>query len=229
MRISAAVALLLLTACAPTRMAVPPDLAKDGEALPISERSSWSGALADESFKLGPYRVVDVDRKWDSNSSTSLGPYGSSKSEGGYTFTFKTPAGDARGTCAIVDSAKGVDFGGLGFGKNGSTFTCRCEGVGAQADLALGKTSDQPFGGPLGTRSGRFEVNAVHDDDKGNTRGNALGFAVRSTDFAGAVEIERPGRVWLARTLDASARADVACVFAGLLLYLPPGGSTLAQ
>lgn len=54
MRLSAAVAMLLVTACAPTRMAVPPSFAKDGEAIPISERSSWSGALADESFHRLP-------------------------------------------------------------------------------------------------------------------------------------------------------------------------------
>ena len=231
MRTPAALTLpvLFATACAPTRMAVPPNLAKDGESLPITDRSSWSGSLANESFKLGPFQIADVDRKWDSSSSTSLGPWAKGKSEGGYTFTFKTTTGTARGTCAIVASAESVDFGGLGFGKNGSTFTCRCEGPGAQADVSLAKANDQPFGGPMNTRGGRFDVVAVHDDDKGNTRGDALGFAVRATEFAGAVEIERPGRVWLSRSLDVSARADVACIFAGLLLYQPPGGSTLAQ
>lgn len=226
MRVTALITVLLLPACAPTRMAVPGDLAKGSESLPITDRSSWSGALANESFKLGPFAIADVDRKWDSNSSTSFGPYAKGKSEGGYSFTFKTPSGDAKGTCAVVASAQSLDFGGaVGFGKSGSTFTCHCEGPGAKADLALVKNDEQPFGGPLGTRSGSFDVSAVHADDKGNTRGDALGFAVRSTGSVGAVEIIRPGRVWLARDLDANARADIACAFAGLLLYQPPSAS----
>ena len=44
-------------------------------------------------------------------------------------------------------------------------------------------------------------------------------FAVRAI---GAVEVLRPGRVWLSSRLPETERLPVACVSAGLMLYQPP-------
>src|SRR4051794_29736525 len=63
---------LFATACAPVRMAVPSDVGSASDEIPISDRSSMSGALVDESFKMGPYKVVDVSRKWNSSSKSSF-------------------------------------------------------------------------------------------------------------------------------------------------------------
>ena len=57
--------------CAPPKMAVPAGVAKSSEVLEVTDRSGWSGALADEDFKLGRYAVKDVDRDWDSSSGFS--------------------------------------------------------------------------------------------------------------------------------------------------------------
>ena len=45
---------------------------------------------------------------------------------------------------------------------------------------------------------------------------------MRAGDSVSAVEVAGKGRVWLNKSLDADARADLACLFAGLLLYQPP-------
>src|SRR5262245_31464643 len=68
-RITATLTLVLVSACGAAHMALPADVAQASEEVPITDRSSWSGALADESFGLGPYKVTDVDRKWDSTRS----------------------------------------------------------------------------------------------------------------------------------------------------------------
>jgi hypothetical protein len=47
---------------------------------------------------------------------------------------------------------------------------------------------------------------------------------VHGSDPVGAVEVAGKGRVWLSKSLDPAARADVACLFAGLLLYKEPQG-----
>ena len=44
----------------------------------------------------------------------------------------------------------------------------------------------------------------------------------RGPAAVGAVEVLHPGRIWLARALDNDGRSDLACLFAGLMLYKPP-------
>src|SRR5262245_54543058 len=85
-RITATAAVLLVSACGAAHMALPADVAQASEEVPITDRSSWSGALVDESFGLGPYKVTDVDRKWDSTRSSSLFGVDRSKTTGGYAF-----------------------------------------------------------------------------------------------------------------------------------------------
>jgi hypothetical protein len=49
-----------------------------------------------------------------------------------------------------------------------------------------------------------------------------VGFSARAGSYLGAVEVSRPGRVWLDKGLDAATKAKASCLFAGLLLYQPP-------
>ena len=53
-----------------------------------------------------------------------------------------------------------------------------------------------------------------------------LGYEAGGTPPLGAVDIVHPGRVWINRTLDAGAQADLACLFGGVLLYRPPATPT---
>jgi hypothetical protein len=46
-------------ACTPLRMGVPADLAQESEAIQVTDRSRMSGALANESFKMGPLRNLE--------------------------------------------------------------------------------------------------------------------------------------------------------------------------
>jgi hypothetical protein len=42
--------------------------------------------MVNESFKLGPYAVKDVDRDWDTSSSFAVGSLSKKNTEGGYEY-----------------------------------------------------------------------------------------------------------------------------------------------
>jgi hypothetical protein len=42
--------------------------------------------------------------------------------------------------------------------------------------------------------------------------------------FVGAVDTLHPGHVWLDKTVEGPRRAQLTCLFAGLLLYVPKQG-----
>src|SRR5688500_7317561 len=98
--------------CSGPRMQVPHDVAGRSEVLDATDRSRMSGALADESFKLGPYAVKDVDRKWDSGSGVSIGNVSHSKSQGGYTYKLEGRGAKLRGHCVTEDKETGDGLGG---------------------------------------------------------------------------------------------------------------------
>ena len=68
-------AALLALGCGHVGMAVPPKVAETSEVLEVTDRSSWTGGLTDEGFKLAKYSVKEVDRDWQSNSGFSVGPF----------------------------------------------------------------------------------------------------------------------------------------------------------
>src|SRR5690349_13732691 len=104
-------ALVAAAGCTPLHAKIPAQIVARSEVLPITERSAMSGALADESFKVGAYAVTNVDRKWDSSSSASLGNYQKEATEGGYSFAFA--GGDLKlaGECVTGKLDKTRDLG----------------------------------------------------------------------------------------------------------------------
>ena len=68
----------------------------------------------------------------------------------------------------------------------------------------------------------KYEIEGIYTDEKGSSTSNVIGYHVHGSDPVGAVEVAGKGRVWLSRALDPGTRADVACLFAGLLLYQQP-------
>jgi hypothetical protein len=54
--------------------------------------------------------------------------------------------------------------------------------------------------------------------------GETTGLIVEGEGPVGALEVLHPGRAWLARSLQATEREDMACLFAGLLLFESPSG-----
>jgi hypothetical protein len=212
---------LSMGACASPRMAVPKDVGGTSDEIVISDRSSMSGALANESFTMGPYKVVDVSRKWNSSSGSSIVGVSSSEAKGGYTFGLKAPEGEYKATCASHLAEKSVGFLGGALGTQNYNVLCQCGGP-ADSTFTISADTTSHYKGTVTARNAKYEIEGIYADEKGSSTSKPMGYLVHGTDPIGAVEVSGKGRVWLAKTLEPAARADVACLFAGLLLYQPP-------
>jgi hypothetical protein len=205
-------------------MALPADVAQASEELAITDRSSWSGALADESFGLGPYKVTDVDRKWNSTRSNSIFGVDSSKTSGGYAFKLAGKGAALEGNCASENREKSTSLGGgLEFSSLVAKLGCTCSDSSASATLVLQASTTDRYEGTLKSASNEYHVLAINERDSGGASHDPTGYRVDGGDAPlGAVDVMGKGRVWLSKALEGRAREDVACVFAGLLLYQPP-------
>lgn len=214
---------MLVVGCSRGRMAVAPDIASASEEVPVTERSAWSGALADESMTIGRYRVTAVDRKWTTRAGWSVLGFGASTSTGGYAFVFEGPSGQARGECVTeVDGQKASAFA-VTIGKRLSRLACRCSGAGSDAQLLVEAAgTDSGLAGRAEPRGAKWTVEAVSRLEGGASMGSPVGYQLRDgSGPIGAVETINPGRVWLGRGLSDAAKADAMCMSAGLLLYMP--------
>jgi hypothetical protein len=207
--------------CAAPHMAVPKEVGAASDEIVISDRSSMSGALANESFTMGPYKVVDVSRKWNSTSGSSFAGFSSSEAKGGYTFGLKAPEGEYKATCASQLAQKSVGVFGGALGTENYNVLCQCGGA-SQAAFTISADTTSHYKGIITARTAKYDIEGIYTDEKGSTTGKPMGYLVRGSDPIGAVEVSGKGRVWLAKGLEPGARADVACLFAGLLLYQPP-------
>ena len=69
-------------------------------------------------------------------------------------------------------------------------------------------------------------MSTVNETDKSNFSSSPAGFRFDGAEGSvGAVEILRPGRVWLNERLPETERPPVACLSAGLMLYQPPSNN----
>jgi hypothetical protein len=213
--------------CAAPQMAVAPDIAHASEALPVVDRSIMSGALVDESFKLGPYKVANVDRKWSSTSSTSIGPYSSSDTTGGYTFALQTPggSGEYKGSCASRKDTNEVSMVGGVLGQDRYEILCNCAGP-TQASFTMKADTTSHFSGTFQTSQANYPLIGIYTNAKGSSAVDPLGYEVRGTEPLGAVETTGRGRVWVSRSAATPAREEIVCLFAGLLLYKAPQPDT---
>jgi hypothetical protein len=207
-------------------MVAPQDVAQGSQVLEVSERSSMTGSLVNESFKLGAFAVTDVDRDWNKKSSFSVVGYSNATTKTGYSYKLKG-AGDAwTGSCASSANDSGVHVmgGSVDWGK--TSITCECKQGGTSASVVLNSSSPESnknAGGELSVGDAKYKVSAVNETDKSNLGSGAAGFRYDGDDGAvGAVEVLRPGRVWLNTRLPEQQRLPVACVSAGLMLYQPP-------
>ena len=205
-------------------MAAPADITSASEELAITERSSWTGALADESFNLGPYKVVDVDRKWNSKRTTSLGAIESTRSSGGYTWKLSGGEGELSGVCETENRGKSADMGdGLSFGSMVAKLACSCNDASASAELVVEASTTEGYEGVFKRSTDAARVLAINEREGGGASSDPTGYRVDGDGAPlGAVDVMGQGRVWISRTVQGRARAELACVFAGLLLYQPP-------
>jgi hypothetical protein len=214
---------LIAAACTPSRMAVPKDVGSVSDEILITDRSGMSGALVDESFKMGTFQVVNVSRKWNSTSTTTIVGVSSADAQGGYTFGLRSPAGEYKGQCASRLAEQSTGFLGGTLGKQSFNVLCECAGP-SQASLSMNAGTTSQYKGNLNARSASYVIEGIYTNDKGSSTSTPIGYHVHGSDPIGAVEVAGKGRVWLNKSLDPGARADVACLFAGLLLYKEPQG-----
>jgi hypothetical protein len=220
-----AIGLLVAAACSTTsRMVVPQDVSKNLEVIEVTDRSSWSGALADESFVMGPYQVTDVDRDWDHSSQVSVFDFSSGKTEGGYTFKLKSNAGALTGQCTTEAKETGFDLvGGVSFENRVAKLGCRClKGESEVTKVVLQAGTNSQYSGTIESGETSYAINALYEREGTLSTGEPSGYRVDGDGPVGAVEVLHPGRVWLAKSADADARLQFACLFAGLMLYKPP-------
>jgi hypothetical protein len=203
--------------CAGARMAPPDDVSKNSEVLAVSDRSRASGALVDESFKLGSYAVANVDRKWDSKSGISVGPWGKDTKTTGYSFELKGGPGELKGKCESELKEQGILGLGGSFDWGSTTIACSCEGSSDKASLVLSKKENK-----LSAGGGDYALKPVHGVVGGGEQSAPSGFRADAEQPLGAVEVLYPGQVWLRKDLDDATKASASCLFAGLMLYKPP-------
>jgi hypothetical protein len=214
--------LLIATACTPLKMGVPADLAKDADMIQVTDRSRMTGALANESFKMGAYAVTDVDRKWNSSKSSSILAWSSAETKTGYSFTFKGPQGEAKAQCGSQAESKNTAVMGFDFSSSRETIGCACEGAAASSKVQISASDGGNYGGQVAAHTANLTVTAVMKYENGMQAHDPVGYEFRGENLVGAVEVAMPGRLWLSKPLDDQTRADLACLAAGLLLYLPP-------
>jgi hypothetical protein len=204
-------------------MVEPTDVVQASEELPIKDRSSWQGALVDESFKLGAYQVAEVDRKWNSTQSSSFLGFEASRMKGGYSFALVSSAGKLAGECATEEREKSQNLGdGAEFSKLIAKLGCRCSDSNGAVTLTLEGSTTEQYKGTVSGPDIEYSISAITERSTGWASHDPLGYRVDAASAPiGAVDLKKPGRVWISKTLEGAARVQVACLFAGLLLYQP--------
>lgn len=216
--------LTALMACGTMQMVVPPDVSKDSEVVPATDRSSMSGALADESFKLGKLSIEDVDRDWNSGEHTGTLGFATDRVEGGYQYKIKGEGSELTGGCVTEKSEKGVSLGdGMKIGKTSAKLGCTCFGEGTPTKVVISAGNDGNFEGDLTTNTGTYKIKALYEAEGMISNGQPTGYRVDGeAGSRGAVEVLKPGRVWFAKDIEGEERKELSCLYVGLMLYMPP-------
>jgi hypothetical protein len=222
------VALLSAPACKGLTPDIPPDIARELAPVPVTNRGSATGSWADESFNFGPYRVTDVDRK--ANISTGIkvaghvdSGYNANTNQGGYSYTFNAPGGQTRAECSAALGEQRVQVAGYGENANDGRMGCRCVGAGLNAAVVLAGPG-AAWRGQANFHGWPMPMQAIDRYKNGIYSDLPLVIDVRAPDqrVLAAVELKRPGKVWFSPQLDALTHAEIACLFAGYLLFENP-------
>ena len=220
------VAALALSACAGPRMVPPADVTKISQSYEAKDRSRASGLLADESFDIGAYHVDDVDRDATSKSSFSVGGYGKSSTTTGYTYKLDTDSRHLEGACGSMAKSQGFSMGGNSEVNWGSVeITCTCSAGDANSEVKL-TGANSTSSGNLSIGAASYSVTAVTETDKSNFSSTIPGFRVDSDGApVGAVETLYPGKIWIDKGASEEDADQLACLFVGLMLYVPPSSN----
>lgn len=212
--------------CTQMRMAAPPELNQDMDELKVEGRSMASGAFVNEDFKIAPYEVANVSR--GAKHTSKFGAFGAFKSdsESGYSFDFKSADKTIHGECTAEAGEKGFSLGGGGsISKTTAKLGCACgnESAPTASVVMAAETGGNGYGGTLKARADSFQLKAIYEREGGlMSDGRPAGYRVDGQGIVAAVDVLGKGRVWVQKKLGPEQRGDLACVFAGLLLYKPP-------
>lgn len=165
-------------------------------------RTLSSGLLADETFQVGPYRVVSVERH------ATVDATGARVEVYRFSVLFK---GQVDGTCWAAGEASGAQERML-----------RCE-CGAQPPIAQLELASVDA-----TTPAVGKVTLGNDEYPIRSLGERLplhqsvrpGYVV-GTPLVMAVGLAEPGQLWLDSSLASEARGGLVCLATGLLLYRP--------
>jgi len=206
-----AVAYAWLGACTSLRMSVPADVEAESEVFEAKGRSAVSGLLADESFRLGPFAVQDVDRNATTGRESAFGVragdeyfwrVGKEKLRGGYTFRFTEGGETLEAECRTFTDRDKVTHFGLESIEETARLRCACQGADRTATLDLRLTGRKPSGSVV-LAGQTFEMTSVTTANTSFAPAEPVGFRVDGADGPlGAVEVLHPGRVWLSKKLD---------------------------
>jgi hypothetical protein len=146
------------------------------------------------------------------------------KTAGGYQFQLVNGKSKLTGKCATEAKEKSLGLGsGFSVGTTFAKLGCSCEAGGKLASVIIqGKGSGSGYEGTLSTSAREYAVVSTHDTEGGGSQSDPAGYRAEGEGPLGAVEVLRPGRVWLKKGLDESERVEASCLFAGLMLYQPP-------
>jgi hypothetical protein len=215
-----------ITGCAGPRMLPPKDVSEGAKVLEVVDRSRASGALVDESFKLGSYQVKDVDRDWNTTKKSSGFFVSKTTTTTGYTFKLLAGKDTWEGACGMTGTSKGVGNSRDGVQWGSDELSCECKrgndsaSVSLKADQADAKHRVE---GDLTFGETKYDVHVVNDSEGSNFTNKPAGFRFDSSAGAvAAVEMLHPGRVWLTPHLPETQYAGISCISAGLMLYQPP-------
>jgi hypothetical protein len=215
------------------RMQTSPDITTGADELVVTGgRGPVRSALVTEDFSIGPYRVEGVDRSWGRSTSKADGDVRNTVrtvetvTRTGYRYTTKSPGGQAtEGQCTVRWEAAATTDKRIvehTTTERSEALVCTCA-TGGAVEMARGR-GDRAFTGAITRGASTYGLTEIFETRTGHTVWDgSVGFRVdREGENVAAIELLRPGRIWLKQRLDTPARDDLACVLAGLLLYEPP-------
>jgi len=215
------------TGCKVPRMMTPADLGPVADEIAVSNRSRASGVFANETFAMGAYPVTRVHRGGTSTESSGFKLAGlgkeSSSSKAFYDYDMSSPVGLYKGSCGVRASSESTQVGNWVVGGSGSqVLDCNCSGAGPGVTRAYLELAPQIRGALVHRSGAAAPLQPATAEGGGSAFSVPVGFEAGGTPPLGAVETVHPGRVWINRALGPGERADLACLFAGLLLYRTP-------
>jgi hypothetical protein len=217
--LSSALSVFVLAGCGGAGMKVPSDF---GEGMKeMSTKGRGSKVASEKGFEFGPYSVSDVERGESSKSGWDVIDGFAPAREGGFRYHFAGGADRSLiGKCA---PAKGEKAGEFSIGDELEAVGCTCQkGTESVAHLFVEDLAGE-YAGPVVV--GDVEVRATGIYRLANDKQLKVPAGYRVDDEGGAVGGVQvlPGKstAWIRGDLRKLDRQGLACLFAGLMLYIP--------